>query len=134
MPRDGLAGVTRGGEDPLETVRVRYLSSERIRSESLPPDARTELQAEGYLRGLAEPAPSVVTITTAVAGLAGTVFLQLVTDFMGPAGAVSRINYLPLEGVAARGQVVPKTPCLCSKVKGKGDLEPLPVVPGGSIS
>lgn len=71
-------------------------------------------------------------LTTAVAGLAGTLFLQLVTDFMGDAGDVSRINYFPLEGVVARGRVPVKTPCLCSKVKAMGDLEPLPVMSRGN--
>ncbi|MBI3892752.1 MAG: ThiF family adenylyltransferase [Candidatus Wallbacteria bacterium] len=139
---DGPEGTITGAVGVVQVLRPglgclwcgNYLNSERIRAESLPPDARQALEAEGYLRGVAEPAPSVVTITTAVAGLAGTLFLQLVTDFMASAGAVARINYFPLEAVAARGRVPVKTPCLCSKVKGKGDLEPLPVVPGRSVA
>lgn len=38
-----------------------------------------------------------------------------------------RLNYYPFEGVVARGKVRVRTPCRCSKVKGRGDLEPLPV-------
>lgn len=134
---DGSDGAIKGATGAVQVLRPglgclwcgNYLNSDRIRAESLPADARRELEAEGYLRGLPEAAPSVVTITTAVAGLAGTIFLQLVTDFMQEAGEISRINYFPLEGLAARGRVPVKTPCLCSKVKARGDLDSLPVVP-----
>jgi molybdopterin/thiamine biosynthesis adenylyltransferase len=133
---DGSEGAIRGAVGVVQVLRPGlgclwcggYLNSERIRAESLPPEARRELEAEGYLRGLPEAAPSVVTVTSTVAGLAGTLFLQIVTDFMGPAGEISRMNYYPLEGVVARGKVPVKAPCLCSNVRGRGDLEPLPVV------
>ena len=139
---DGPEGTITGAIGVVQVLRPglgclwcgNYLNSERIRAESLRPDERRKLEAEGYLRGLSERAPSVVTITTAVAGLAGSLFLQIVTDFMGEQGDVSRINYFPLEGIVSRGKVPVKMPCLCSKVKAKGDLEPLPVVSGRSGS
>ncbi len=104
-----------------------YLSSDRIRAESLPESERKQLQGEGYLLGINEPAPSVVTLTTTVSGLAGTLFLQLVTDFMGRGGNISRLNYFVMEGVVRRGRVPQKDGCVCTKVRGKGDSKTLPV-------
>jgi molybdopterin/thiamine biosynthesis adenylyltransferase len=133
---DGTDGRIAGAVGVVQVLRPGlgclwcggYLNSERIRAESLPSDTREKLEAEGYLRGLPDSAPSVVTITTAVAGLAGTMLLQLLTGFMGEDGDVSRLNYFPLEGIVRRGRVTPKSKCLCTTVKGRGDLHALPVV------
>lgn len=133
---DGEEGTIRGGLGMVQVLRpglgclwcAGYLDSTRIRDEALPVDERRRLEAEGYARGVDGNAPSVVTLTTTIAGMAGTQFLQLVTDFMGEAGEVSRLNHFVLEGVIARGTVAPRPDCLCSKVKGRGDLTSLPVV------
>jgi hypothetical protein len=104
-----------------------FLNSDRIRAESLPRDEQTALESEGYLVGTEERAPSIVTVTTAVAALAGTWFIQLATDFMGEAGGFSRQNYDLLAGTVRRGQILPEQECICRKVKGRGDLTELPV-------
>jgi hypothetical protein len=132
---DGEQGVIRGAVGTVQVLRpgmgclwcAGSLDSKRIREEALPEAERHRLQAEGYAAGLDDPAPSVVTLTTTTSGLAGTMLLQLVTDFMGPAGEISRLNYLPLEGVVTRGKVLPKAECVCAKYKGRGDLSSLPV-------
>lgn len=104
-----------------------FLSSDRIRAESLSPEERQALEAEGYLVGIDESAPSIVTVTTTVAALASTWFIQLATDFMGEAGDLSRQNYDLLTGEVRRGRISPQQTCVCQKVKAKGDLAEIPV-------
>ncbi len=105
-----------------------YLDADRIKEEALPEHELRKLAAEGYVRGLQGPAPSVVTLTTTVAGLATTLFVQIMTDFMGEKGALSRQNYDIPEGIVRRGTIPPRRNCICSRNKGKGDLgEPLAV-------
>jgi molybdopterin/thiamine biosynthesis adenylyltransferase len=60
-----------------------HLSSERIRAESLPTDERARLAKEGYVMGAEDAAPSVISINTVIAGLAGTAFLNLFTGLTG---------------------------------------------------
>lgn len=105
-----------------------FLRSERIRAESLEPEERKALEGEGYLVGIDEAAPSVVTLTSTVAGLAGTWFVQLATDFMGRAGELSRQNYDLLSGTVRRGHIPPGRDCICTKVKAKGDCANLPLL------
>jgi ThiF family protein len=107
-----------------------FLSADRIRAEALTPTERASLAREGYVGGLDEVAPSVVTVTTTVAALAGTWLIQLATDFMGGAGDFSRQNYDLMAGTVRRGRIQQDSTCICSKVKGKGDLTPLPVRSG----
>ena len=104
-----------------------FLSSDRIRAESLAVGERNALEGEGYLVGIDEPAPSVITLTTTVAGLAGTWFLQLATDFMGETGAFSRQNYDLLHGIVRRGRIQQQSDCMCGAVKARGGLGDLPV-------
>jgi hypothetical protein len=104
-----------------------FLDSERIRAESLPSEEQEALRGEGYLLGIDEAAPSVVTLTTLVAALAGTWFIQLATDFMGEAGDFSRQNYDLLSGTVRRGRIEPQGRCVCQSVKGRGSLAALPI-------
>lgn len=103
-----------------------FLRPERIRAESLPDAERHRLALEGYVEGLVDPAPSVVSMTTTVAGLAVTQFLQMLTDFMGGAGDVSSLRYSILEGVVRRGGLDAQSGCVCGSVRGYGDMKPLP--------
>lgn len=100
----------------------QFLRSERIAAESMPTDARRDLQREGYVEGVADAAPSVISLTTTLSGLAITVFLQLLTNFAGNLGNVSRLNYDALAFTLRRGsgQVLPD--CVCVKVRAFGDL------------
>jgi hypothetical protein len=92
----------------------------------MPRSKRRALEREGYVEGIDDPAPSVVSITTTLAGLAVTMFLQLVTDFMGDAGGVSRLNFDMLVGTVRRGTSDITPSCVCTKVRGFGHLESLP--------
>jgi molybdopterin/thiamine biosynthesis adenylyltransferase len=103
-----------------------FLSADRIRTESLPDHERKSLLREGYVQDIDSAAPSVISLTTTIAGHAVTAFLQLMTDFMGPAGDISRLNYFIMEGTVGRGISEMKEQCICKKVRGYGDLQPLP--------
>lgn len=104
------------------------LRPERIAAESLPRTMRQDLEREGYIEGLDEPAPSVISVNTVLSGLAVTLFLQLMTDFMGERGEIWRLNYEILESTVSRGRSTVADPCICRKVRAFGDLRPLPVL------
>lgn len=123
----GAAGVVDVLRPELPCLWCKqFLRSDRISDESMPVGERTRLQREGYVEGLNTPAPSVISLTTAVAGLAVTMFLQLVTDFMQEQGEVSRLNYDILDSTVRRGAGKSATNCVCKAVRGFGDLKPLP--------
>ncbi len=102
-----------------------FLRAERVTAESTPGPQRQALQAEGYLEGLETPTPSVVSINTAVSGMAVTLFLQLLTGFMGDSGDVTRLNYDPISATVRRGVTATIGDCICKRSKGYGDLRPL---------
>jgi hypothetical protein len=99
-----------------------FLNSDVISAESMMPAEREELHKEGYVPELGNPEPSVVTLTTTVAGMAGTWFLQLATDFMGEAGDFSRLNYDLMTGTVGRGRIPQHAKCVCGREKGRGIL------------
>lgn len=98
------------------------LSSARIAAESMPDSDRAALVGEGYVQGIETDEPSVVSITTGLAGLAITGFLQLATDFMGETGSISRLNWDITTGTVRRGTGALADDCVCFKVRGFGDL------------
>lgn len=102
-----------------------FLTAERIRAESLPPEERDNLMREGYVEGITGHAPSVISLTTTMSGLAVTQFLQLLTDFMGMSGDVSSLKYHIMEGVVIRGTTQINKDCCCQAFKGYGDMKPL---------
>lgn len=81
----------------------QVIRAERIAAESMPFNVHVAREKEGYVEGSDTYAPAVVSLNSIVAGLAVTQFLQLITDFMGPSGDVSRLNYDPLDGTVRRG-------------------------------
>jgi len=105
-----------------------YLRAEQIQAESLPETERHALEREGYVQGLDMRAPSVISFTTWVSAIATSLFIQLMTDFMGVQGDLARVNVFFNECATRRGtcQVLPD--CICTKVKGFGDCRPLPTV------
>lgn len=105
-----------------------FLNPERIRSESLPTDVRDGLLREGYVQGIDDKSPSVVSLTTTVSGLAVTLFLQLLTDFMGIEGDIALQKYNIMEGDVRRGTAAVKPDCCCQSYKGYGDMRPLHVI------
>ena len=104
------------------------IRANRIAAESMPDDQRQALEREGYAEGVGTQAPSVISVTTTLAGLGASVFLQLVTGFMGEGGRFSRLNYDILEGTVSRGKTPTLEGCICRRVRGRGHLEPLPTV------
>jgi len=105
-----------------------FLNAERIMLEGLPSQERKSRLREGYAQDIDSAAPSVVSLTSTVASHAVTAFLQLMTDFMGPAGDIARLNYNIMEGTVSRGISDIKANCICNKVRGFGDLKSLPAL------
>jgi hypothetical protein len=105
----------------------QFLRAGRIAAESMPREERDARQREGYVEGL-ETAPSVVSVTTTLSGMAVTQFLQLLTDFMGPAGEIARLNYNIMDGTVRRGSSTILNGCICTKARAFGDLKRLPTL------
>ena len=128
--KDGSIATAAGGVDVLRPGNAclwcsQFLSADRIAAESIPVAERRSRLLDGYVEDIDTPAPSVISITTTLAGLAVTQFLQLVTDFMGENGDICRLRYNILDGTVRRGQTRIMSDCICGKVKGFGNLRPL---------
>ncbi len=76
----------------------RNIDSERVRAESLPDEERRNLAREGYVMGIDEPAPSVVSLNTTVAGLAVTAGLNLFLNLTGGPQPLNQL-YDATEGI-----------------------------------
>ena len=80
---------------------------------------------------------AVVTVSDSVfrgqrrdgSGPAVTEFLQLLTDFMGERGDITRLNFDPMDGTVRRGQTASREQCVCKDSKGFGDLRSLHTLP-----
>lgn len=68
-----------------------HLNAERIRAESLPKKEREELAKEGYVMGVDEPAPAVVSLNTVIAGLGVTAALNLFVNLTGALQPVEQL-------------------------------------------
>jgi len=68
-----------------------HIDSERIRAESMSKSERVELEREGYIIGIDEPAPAIVSINTVVSGLGATAGLNLFVSLTGKPQAVDQI-------------------------------------------
>lgn len=119
----GALHVLRSGKPCLWCYE--YLKADIIFSESMLKKERDKLLTEGYVKGVETKTPSVISFTSTMASLAVTIFLQMVTDFMGEKGAVSHFRYDIMEGDVRRGIVEPLTDCICKKVKAFGDFKAL---------
>jgi hypothetical protein len=104
------------------------LNAERIRAESMSAGERAKLQGEGYIIGIDEPAPAVVTINTVVAGLGATAGLNMVVSLTGRTQPLDQIYD------ATSGAVFPVTPIhergcdICDEAKGVKALGDLQIV------
>jgi hypothetical protein len=94
----------------------------------MPRHDRLALEREGYVEGVDETAPSVVSMTTTISGTAVTLFLQLVTNFMGSGGDIARLNLNMMDGTVRRGRATVMSECICKKALGFGDMKALPVL------
>lgn len=122
----GALDVLRPGKPCLWCKQ--FLQAGRIAAESMPADMRKDLLQEGYVEDIDTPTPSVISFTSSMASLAVSIFIHMLTDFMGDGGNISRISINFLTGESYRGitQIGPK--CICQKVKGFGDLVNLSTV------
>lgn len=102
-----------------------YIRADQIRAESILPEQRESLLREGYVSEIRTDAPSVISLTTTVSGMAVTMFLQLMTDFMGSDGDISTLRLDVLTGRVSRGDCQVRANCFCRAVEGYGDLKPL---------
>ncbi len=122
----GVLDVIRPGKPCLWCKQ--FLRADRIAAESMTPGDRRNLLQEGYVEDVDTPAPSVISFTSTVASSAVSIFIHTSTNFMGQHGDISRISFDFLTGVSSRGTTSVDPKCVCQKVKGFGDLLPLPTV------
>lgn len=81
-----------------------HINADRVRAESMSREERTTLQQEGYIIGIDEPAPAVVTINTVVAGLGATAGLNVFVSLTGKPQPLDQIYD------ATSGAVFPVSP------------------------
>jgi len=104
---------------------MAVLDPERVRIEQLPQATYLDEVQRGYVEGLDEPAPAVVSINGVVASLAVTELLARVTRFAGDAPRASLLLYRLADGVVRRTSVTAREDCpTCSNkgLLGSGDL------------
>jgi molybdopterin/thiamine biosynthesis adenylyltransferase len=91
------------------------------------PKQADRLRREGYLIGVQERAPAVISFTTTIAASAVSEFLHRLTGFMGPDRVTSEIIHR-IDWNRVRTNSTPSDPsCFCSdrNLWGKGDTRPL---------
>lgn len=103
-----------------------HISSERVRAESLPPDERKALAREGYVMGIDQPVPAVVSLNCAVAGLGATAVVNLFVNLTGDFQPVNQL-YDATAGIVFTSASKHEAGCdVCDAVegvKGVGDLQ-----------
>lgn len=133
---DSRDSMIRGASGVVDIIRPDkpclwcsgFLNSDRIMAESLPENERKSRLRDGYVQNIDTEAPSVISLTTTVSGHATTAFLQLITDFMGRAGDISRLNHYIMESEVKRGTIKMEPGCICGRVKGYSDMKTLPTL------
>lgn len=103
-----------------------HLNPERIRAESMSQEERTALQKEGYVMGIDEPAPAVVSINTVIGGLGATAGLNLVVNLTGGPQPIDQIYDARSGSVFSVAPAHERGCDVCSEqqgVKGLGDLQ-----------
>lgn len=104
------------------------LDAERIRVEQLPPAIRAHDEALGYIRGIEEPAPAIVSINGVIASMGVTELLARTTGFAG-AARPGLLLYRLANGDVRRVATKPRLDCpTCSPrgLLGVGDLQTPP--------
>lgn len=101
-----------------------HVNSERIRAESLSPVEREALVREGYVMGIDDPAPAVISLNATIAGLGVTAALNLFLNFTGGTQPVDQL-YDATEGIIFTAQPLHEARCdICDDnvgAKGLGD-------------
>jgi molybdopterin/thiamine biosynthesis adenylyltransferase len=103
-----------------------HINPDRVRAESLPPAERAALAREGYVMGIDEPTPAVVTLNCTVAGLGATAALNLFVNLTGKPQPASQL-YDAASGIVFTATAVHEPGCdICDGeqgVKALGDLQ-----------
>lgn len=105
------------------------LDPERVRVEQLPASVRDEEVARGYIQGLDEPAPAVISINGVIASLGVTELLARTTGFAGSEPRSSLLLYRLADGTVRRTSPSPRPgcpTCTASGLLGAGDLSAVP--------
>lgn len=113
-----------GPGSPCLLCRGR-LHPDAIRAETLRPDERQRLAAEGYVQGLGEPDPSVITYTTFVASLATSELLHRLFG-LGHSPYPQELLWRADRMELRRNRVTPRSGHYCESPEGWGlaDSEP----------
>jgi molybdopterin/thiamine biosynthesis adenylyltransferase len=103
-----------------------HTNPERVRAESLPRAEREALVREGYVIGIDEPTPAVVTLNCTMAGLGATAALNLFVNLTGAFQPATQL-YDAVSGTVFIARTVHKPGCdICDEelgVKALGDSE-----------
>lgn len=105
------------------------ISAERITAQALRetnPDGARNLEKEGYLPELGDPAPAVVAFTTTIAASAITEFLHRLTGFMGSERESTEVLHLIDQSSVRTNKFASKPDCFCADTDnwGRGDVRP----------
>lgn len=104
---------------------MNILNPERVRVEQLPEPMAQAERARGYIEGMDEPAPAVVSINGVIASLAVTELLARVTRFAGSEARPNLLLYRARDGVVRRTSPAVGAECATCGTSGQlgaGDL------------
>lgn len=109
-----------------------HLDATRIRVETMDAGERERLAGEGYIEGIDEAAPAVVSLNSTLASLSVTMFIGALTPFgRVPQDSPEQV-YDAIDGAVFRVSPLPNPSChVCGRkgVLGLGDLEPVTTFP-----
>jgi len=95
----------------------RRISADRVRAESISatdPEEAAKLKKEGYLVGIDEPAPAVISFTTAIAAAAVSEFLHRLTGFQGSDRKSTEVIVFFDQSRIRTNSTPPSPDCLCA--------------------
>jgi molybdopterin-synthase adenylyltransferase len=108
---------------------LKILNPHRVRIEQLPRAVAQEELARGYVQGLDEPAPAVVSINGTIASIAVTELLARITGFAGAESRASQLMYRLSDGVVRRTSPAPTPACPTCSSAGQLGLADLGTAP-----
>lgn len=105
------------------------ISSQRIRAESIRavnPQEAAQLEEDGYIPELGDPAPAVIPFTSMIASTAVSEFLHRLTGFLGHERESSEVLHLIDDTKLRTNHRACREDCFCGDQSywGRGDVEP----------